>query len=670
MSETKATIIRLAASVAILAAALIMSRYGITVYATIPIYALSYLIAGGPVLLSAGRDIAKGKVFDESILVSVATIGAFAIGYFDEGVAVMLFYQVGELLQDLAVGRSRRSISALMDIRPDTANLLTGDEAAAVDPSSVCVGDLILVRPGEKIPLDGVVEEGSSMVDTSALTGEPVPREASVGLEVLAGFVNVNGLLKIKVSREYGQSTVSRVLEMMQTAGEKKAPTENFITVFARYYTPAVVGAAVLIALIPPLILSQPFDAWIYRALVFLMISCPCALVLSIPLGFFGGIGAASRIGVLVKGSNYLEALGAVDTMVFDKTGTLTKGVFKVTQILTADGYAQEELLRLAALAETHSTHPIANSIREACPGSMGLADLGSFEEIAGFGTIADVGGRRVLVGNARLLERERVAITPHACAGAVGLPSQPGDLLHEINGTTAHIAVDGRYAGAIVISDIIKEDSASAMKRLRAAGVSQLVMLTGDNKKSADAVAAQLGIDAVYSELLPDQKVAVLESLLGERVAQQNHSTGAEDRKASKRTRSKRRPGRRADARLPKRKLAFVGDGINDAPVLARADVGISMGGIASDAAIEAADVVLMTDEPGKLPGAIAISRKTKRIVWQNIVLALSVKGAVLLLGALGIAAIWMAVFADVGVALLAVVNSLRVLRVPESEN
>jgi len=514
-----------------------------------------------------------------------------------------------------------------MDIRPDSANLKTGDGIKTVSPADVTIGEIIIVRPGEKIPLDGVVIEGSSMVDTSALTGESVPREILEGNEVLAGFVNKNGLLTIRVTKEFGQSTVSKILEMMQNASAKKAPAENFISVFARYYTPVVTGAALLIAIIPTLAFSQPFTDWVYRALIFLVISCPCALVLSIPLGFFGGIGAASRIGVLVKGSNYLEAMRDVDTMVFDKTGTLTEGVFEVTQVLPCGGLSKNGLLRIAAMAEAHSSHPIAASIRSAyehdagVEGASGFEEIdghkaSGFEEIAGHGTKVVIDGKTVLVGNTRLMDLGNI---DHQISEAVG--------------TAAYVAINGRFAGTIVISDKIKPDAPATMKRLRESGVKKLVMLTGDNRIAAEAVASELDIDIVHYELLPDEKVSVVENLLKEKTS--------------------------------KGKLAFVGDGINDAPVLARADVGIAMGGLGSDAAIEAADVVLMTDELEKLPGAIAVSRKTKRIVWQNIFFALGVKSVVLLLGALGLASMWAAVFADVGVALLAVLNALRVMSV-----
>ena len=607
--------IRLCISGVLFAAAIILTHFKIARYATVPLYIISYLLSGGTVLTNAGRNILKGRVFDENFLMSVATLGAVAIGFFDEGVAVMLFYQIGMLLQNLAAGRSRRSITALMDIRPDTANLKVGGEVKTVSPQSVHTGDVILVRPGEKVPLDGTVTDGVSMLDTAALTGESTPRGVMPGSEILAGSVNTNGLITVRVTKEFGQSTAAKILDMVQNASAKKAPTENFITTFARYYTPVVTVAALLIALVPPLFLGKPFADWIYRALVFLVISCPCALALSIPLGFFGGIGAASRIGVLVKGSNYLEALRDIDTLVFDKTGTLTKGVFEVAEIQPHGDFDSIDLIRLAAMAEAHSNHPIAVSIRKHYGQEISTDGTDSFEEIAGHGTEAVVGGRRILVGNAKLMNRESVDYKESADTG-----------------TTAYVAVDGVFAGIITISDQIKPGIPDMMKRLKESGVKKLVMLTGDSKAAANATAREIGLDAVHSELLPDQKVSIVEDLLKDKPA--------------------------------KGKLAFMGDGVNDAPVLARADVGIAMGGLGSDAAIEAAEVVLMTDEPQKLLGAITVSRKTKNVVWQNIILALGIKAVVLLLGAFGIASMWAAVSADVGVALLAVLNALRILR------
>ncbi len=577
----------------------------------------SYILLGGVVVLKALKNITGGRVFDENFLMSIATIGAFAIGQFPEGVAVMLFYQVGELFQKVAVNRSRRSISALMDIRPDFANLKDGDDIRKVSPEDVKIGDIILVKPGEKVPLDGKVIEGKSMVDTSALTGESVPREVETGNDVLSGFINRNGLLTIEVTREFGESTVAKILDLVQNASSKKAPTENFITKFARYYTPVVVFAALALALIPPLVIpGATFAQCIYRSLVFLVISCPCALVISIPLGFFGGIGGASRSGILVKGSNYLEALNKVDTVVFDKTGTLTKGVFKVTKIQAEHGVSEEDLLEYAAFAESYSNHPIALSILKACGREADKKEIESYDEISGHGIKVKVRGKEILAGNSKLMKMENISFDE---TDAVG--------------TIVHIAIDGSYAGFILISDELKEDSAKAMKALKNIGVRKLVMLTGDTQAAGRNVAQALGLDEVYAELLPHQKVEKLELL---------------DQQKS-----------------PKGKLIFVGDGINDAPVLARADVGAAMGGLGSDAAIEAADIVLMTDEPLKLVSAIKIAKRTRRIVWQNIIFALAVKGVVLLLGAGGIATIWEAVFADVGVTVIAILNAMRVMRV-----
>uniref|UniRef100_UPI00047B39E4 heavy metal translocating P-type ATPase n=1 Tax=Caldanaerobius polysaccharolyticus TaxID=44256 RepID=UPI00047B39E4 len=578
------------------------------------LFLISYILSGGEVVLKAFKNITKGQVFDENFLMTIATVGAFIIHEFPEGVAVMLFFQVGTLLQNIAVNRSRKSIVALMDIRPDFANLKVGDEIKKVSPKDVKTGDIIVVKPGEKIPLDGKIIEGKSMVDTSALTGESVPREVEIGNDVLAGFINKNGLLTVEVSKEFGESTVSKILDLVQNASSRKSPTENFITKFASRYTPVVTIAAALIAIVPPLIIpGATFTDWFYRAMVFLVISCPCALVISIPLGFFGGIGGASKNGVLVKGSNYLEALNDVDTVVFDKTGTLTKGVFKVTQVNPQGNVSKDELLEYAAFAESYSNHPIALSILKAYGKEVDKNEIENYEEISGHGIKVKVRGRTVLAGNAKLMAQENIA---YVNTDAVG--------------TVVHIAVDGVYAGFIVISDEVKEDSANALKALKSIGVRKLVMLTGDSKAVAEKIGNQLGLDEVHAELLPDQKVEKLEML--------------EKQKS------------------PKGKLVFVGDGINDAPVLARADVGVAMGGLGSDAAIEAADVVLMTDEPSKLVSAIKIAKRTRRIVWQNIIFSLGVKIIVLALGAGGIATMWEAVFADVGVALIAVVNSMRV--------
>ncbi|WIV11591.1 heavy metal translocating P-type ATPase [Proteiniborus sp. MB09-C3] len=582
----------------------------------LPLYVISYFLIGGDVLFRAVRNITRGQVFDENFLMAIATVGAFAVKEYPEAVAVMLFYQIGEMFQDIAVERSRKSIKSLLNIRPDYANLRTDEGLVVVSPESVNIGDYIVVKPGERVALDGIVVEGESMVDTSALTGESVPRKIKAGDDILSGFVNTSGLLTIEVKKKFNESTVSRILDLVQNASSKKAPTENFITKFARYYTPAVVIGAALVAVIPPIVTGDPFSEWIYRALIFLVISCPCALVISIPLGFFGGIGGASKSGILVKGGNYLEALNEVDTVVFDKTGTLTKGVFKVSEINVEKGFSKEEVLRAAAIAETHSNHPIAKSIIEEFNGEIDESLIESYEEISGHGIKANVKGSVVLAGNLKLLEREGIAATQI-----------------EKSGTIVYVAIDGKLAGSIVISDMLKEDSAKAMESLRNQGVKKLMMLTGDLDNVAKQVANELKLDEYYSELLPEDKVNVLEKI--------------------------------SRAKGEKGKLVFVGDGINDAPVLARADIGVAMGGLGSDAAIEAADVVLMTDEPSKLSQAISIAKKTKKIVVQNIVLALGVKAIVLALGAFGVATMWEAVFADVGVALLAVLNSMRVMKV-----
>jgi Cd2+/Zn2+-exporting ATPase len=580
------------------------------------VFLVSYLLVGGEVLVKAIKNITKGEIFDENFLMSIATIGAFAIGEYPEGAAVMIFYRVGEAFQAYAVGRSRKSISALMDIRPDYANLKTAAGLRRVSPETVRIGDLIVVKPGEKIPLDGVVTEGFSALDTSALTGESLPRDVEKGGDVLSGSINKSGLLTIEVTKVFGESTVSKILNLVQNAGSKKSVTENFITKFARYYTPAVVFSAAALAVLPPLFIpGATFAEWINRALVFLVVSCPCALVISIPLSFFGGIGGASRNGILVKGSNYLEALTNVDTVVFDKTGTLTRGKFSVTKLFPAGKFTEEKLLYYAAHAESASNHPIALSIRNAYGKDIDSGTIGAYEEIAGKGVSVRVGEDTVLAGNAKLLETAHIAFPP---------AEEPG--------TAVYLAVNGGYAGYIVISDELKADSRQAVGDLRAAGVKRIAMLTGDSRAAGESIARQIGLDTVYTELLPHQKVEYLEQL----------------------ERNKSGPG----------KLVFVGDGINDAPVLARSDVGIAMGGVGSDAAIEAADVVLMTDEPSKIVNAIRIARKTRNIVWQNIVFALSVKGLILVMGALGMATMWEAVFGDVGVALIAVFNAMRIMR------
>ena len=580
------------------------------------LFLISYLLVGGEVVLRALKNIAKGQVFDENFLMSVATVGAFAIGDFAEGVAVMLFYQVGEFFQNLAVNRSRKSISALMDIRPDYANLKIGCEVKKVSPEEVGIGDLILIRPGEKVPLDGKVIEGISSVDTAALTGESLPRDAEPGTELLSGSVNKNGLLTVEVTKEFGESTVTKILDLVQNASSQKAPTENFITKFARYYTPVVVFAALALAVIPPLVIpGASFTQWINRALTFLVVSCPCALVISIPLSFFGGIGGASKKGILVKGSNYLEALNNIDTVVFDKTGTLTKGSFKVTQINTSKEWTQDEILSYAAHAELYSSHPIAASIREAYGREPDAAQVADYEEISGKGVRVNVSGKTVLAGNGKLMEAEKIEWQA---------PSKAG--------TVVYLAVDGAFAGSVVISDEIKPDSKLAIQNLKAIGVRNTVMLTGDSRAAGESVAKELGLDSVYTELLPQQKVEQMETLC-KQVAKGG-------------------------------KLVFIGDGINDAPVLARADVGVAMGGLGSDAAIEAADVVLMTDEPSKLVTAIRIAKKTRSIVWQNILFALGVKTVILVLAAFGMATMWAAVFGDVGVTIIAVLNAIRATR------
>lgn len=580
------------------------------------LFLLSYLLVGGEVVLRALKNILRGQIFDENFLMSVATIGAFAIGNYPEGVAVMLFYQVGEAFQRLAVNRSRKSISALMDIRPNFANLKTGDEIRKVTPEEVGIGDYIIVKPGEKIPLDGRVIEGTSALDTSALTGESLPRDVEPGHEVLSGSINKHGVLTLKVTKEFGESTISRILDLVQNASSKKAPTENFITKFARYYTPVVTFAALALAILPPLVLpGAQFGDWIYRALAFLVVSCPCALVISIPLSFFGGIGGASRNGILVKGSNYLEALNHVDTIVFDKTGTLTKGIFKVTKSVAFNGWSEKDLLSYAAHAESFSNHPIALSIQKAYHHPIEQSRLSEQEEVAGQGIRVRIDNKLVLVGNGKLMEAEHI-------------PWQPVNEL----GSIVYLAVEGIYAGYLVISDEIKPDSKKALQDLKALGIKQTALLTGDTKAAGEAIAHEIGLDTVYCELLPHQKVEQLEQLY--------------------------------QSRKSKGKLVFVGDGINDAPVLARADIGIAMGALGSDAAIEAADVVLMTDEPSKIVSAIKVARKTRAIVWQNIIFAMGIKLVFLILAAFGIATMWEAVFGDVGVTIIAILNSMRAMK------
>ncbi|WP_097033027.1 heavy metal translocating P-type ATPase [Clostridium tertium] len=582
---------------------------------SVVLFALSYVLVGGEVVLTAIKNILRGEVFDENFLMTVATLGAFFVGEFPEGVAVMLFYQIGEVFQSYAVNRSRKSITSLMNIRADYANVLKDGKEEKVNPETVNIDDVIIIKPGERVPLDGIVLDGTSFVDTSALTGESVPREVSTGEDILAGFINTNGVLKVKVTKNFKESTVSRILELVENASNKKAPTEKFITRFARIYTPIVVFSALALAIIPPLVIKDAsFYDWIYRALIFLVVSCPCALVVSIPLGLFAGIGGASRKGILVKGGNYLEALKDVNTVVFDKTGTLTKGVFKVTEINNVD-IAKEELIKIAAISESLSNHPIAQSIIKEYGKEIDSNELSDYEEISGHGIKVTINNSQVLIGNYKLMEKFEIKY-------------------NNINsiGTIVHVAINNKYKGNIVISDEIKEGSKSAIEGLKAIGVSQTVMLTGDNKSVGEKVASLVGVDKVFAELLPGDKVEKVEDLI------KNNSIEG--------------------------KVIFVGDGINDAPVLARADIGVAMGGIGSDAAIEAADVVLMKDDPEALVTAIKVARKTNKILWQNIIFSLGVKVLVLLLGAFGIANMWEAVFADVGVTVIAVINSTRCLK------
>ncbi len=580
------------------------------------LYIIAYLIVGLEIVWKAIRNIFRGRVFDEHFLMAIATIGAFVIGEFPEAVAVMLFYQVGELFQDYAVDKSRKSITSLMDIRPDIAFVKRDGKVEKISPEDVKMGENIVVKPGEKIPLDGVIVEGSSMIDTSVLTGESIPKEVTVGDEVLSGCINGNGLLTIKVEKEFGESTVSKILDLVENASSKKSKSENFITKFAKYYTPIVVIIAVLLAIIPPFILSLgEFTEWLYRALTFLVVSCPCALVISIPLGFFGGIGGASKTGILVKGSNYLEALANTEIVVFDKTGTLTEGVFEVQKV-EANGISKEELLKYAAYAESNSNHPISLSLRKAYNKEINQSSILKTEELAGRGVSSNVEGREILIGNDKLMKGRNISYTP----------------CDEI-GTILYVAIDNKYAGYILIADKIKEDSFKAIKELKANNIKETVMLTGDKKQVGESVANELGLDKIYTELLPDGKVEKVEELMKDK--------------------------------SEKGKLVFVGDGINDAPVLALSDIGVAMGGLGSDAAIEAADVVIMTDEPSKIGTAIKISKKTMRIVKQNIIFAIAVKVLVLILTAFGIGTMWEAVFADVGVSVLAIINSLRALRV-----
>lgn len=594
------------------------------VYAEFALYLIPYAIAGYDVLLKAARNIKNGQVFDENFLMAVATIGAFSLVFFPdsgphmaEGAAVMLFYQVGELFQQYAVGKSRKSIAAMMDIAPDFANVRNANgDLEQVDPDSVAVGSEIVVKPGERVPIDGVVVKGSSQLDTAALTGESVPRAIEAGSEVVSGCVNLTGLLVIKTTKPFGESTVSRILELVENAAEKKAHTENFITRFARYYTPAVCGVALVLALLPPLLGFGALSDWVFRGLTFLVVSCPCALVISVPLSFFGGIGGASKLGILIKGSNYLESLASVDTVVFDKTGTLTSGTFGVVAVHPTEDVKSDHLLELAAHAEAYSDHPIAMSVKQAYGARIDETRVSNASEVSGRGVQAKIDGASVSVGNDKLMAS--LDIDAHNC---------------ELVGTMLHVAENGKYLGHIVIADMVKDDAAKTIADLHATGVTKTVMLTGDAEEVARSVASKLGLDGFHAKLLPQDKVAEVERLL--------------------------------DEESKKGRLAFVGDGINDAPVLTRADIGIAMGAMGSDAAIEAADIVLMDDKPSNIAKAIRLSRKTMGIVWQNIVFALGVKLAVLVLAAVGIANMWMAVFADVGVAILAILNAMRCMNV-----
>jgi Cd2+/Zn2+-exporting ATPase len=591
------------------------------------VFISAYLLSGWPVITTAGKNILKGRVFDENFLMTIATLGAIAIGELPEAVGVMLFFQIGELFQEQAVGRSRSSIKALLEVRPDYANLKVNDTLETVAPETVQVGQIILVKPGEKIPLDGEILEGKSQIDTAALTGESVPRSVKVGETVLAGMVNLEGLLTIKVTKRFGESSIAQILELVENAKAQKAETEKFITTFARYYTPIIVFISLGIAIGPPLLIpGATLEQWIYRALVVLVISCPCALVISIPLAYFGGVGGAAKRGILIKGSKFLDTLHSVTRVVFDKTGTLTQGVFQVTDVVTHNGLSQPELLQITAHAEIHSNHPVAQSIREAAQDgvsnnldiNLDMKTVSEYEEIAGYGIRATVCDRQVLAGNHRLLHRENI---PHEC--------------QTIEGTVVHVAVDRCYAGYVLIADRLKEDAVNAITALKKLGVDQVVMLTGDDRTVAKQVSEELGLDAYHAQLLPEQKVAELEKLLKQTNQGTNHGT----------------------------KLAFVGDGINDAPAIALADVGIAMGGLGSDAAIATADVVIMSDAPSKVAEAIQIARKTREIVWQNIGFASGIKLLMILLGIFGVASMWSAVFADVGVALLAILNAMRIL-------
>ena len=585
------------------------------------LYMVPYLVIGYDILKKAGKGILNRQVFDENFLMAVATIGAVCLGEYKEGAAVMLFYQIGELFQSVAVGKSRKNIAALMDIRPDYANQMVDGKLEKVDPDDVEIGSEIIINPGEKVPIDGVIVEGNTTLNTSALTGESVPRDASCGDEIISGCINMTGRIKVKTTKEFGDSTVSKILDLVENSAMKKSRSENFITKFARYYTPAVCYSALALAILPPVVrllmgIPPMWGEWIIRALTFLVISCPCALVISIPLSFFGGIGCASSNGILVKGSNYLEALSATKYIVFDKTGTLTKGVFEVSATYPENGFTREDLLRFAAYAESSSSHPISVSLKKAYGKELDLEKISSIEEIAGHGVCAQVDGKKVFVGNMRLMQREQVQV-----------------LTEHKEGTVCYVAIDGVYGGCIVISDVIKPNAKEAIRGLKASGIKKTIMLTGDAKETALRVASEIGMDEVHSELLPADKVSQVERLLDEKSEKEN--------------------------------LAFVGDGINDAPVLSRADIGIAMGAMGSDAAIEAADVVLMDDDPNKIALAMKISVRTLRIVHQNIIFALAIKAICLILGAIGIANMWVAIFADVGVMVLAVLNATRALKI-----
>ncbi len=619
--KQKKVLYRIIASIVLLVAIIVLTKFlSLNKWVELLLYLVPYLVIGYDILKKAVKGIFKGQVFDENFLMAVATVGAVALGDYKEGVAVMLFYQIGELFQSVAVGKSRKNITSLMDIRPDYANIEVDGKLEKVDPDDVEIGTEIVVNPGEKVPIDGVVALGDSTLNTSALTGESVPRSVKVGDEVISGCINLTGVLRIKTTKEFGDSTVSKILDLVENSSMKKSRSENFITKFARYYTPAVCLGALVLAILPPIIRllmgeSAMWSDWIIRALTFLVISCPCALVISIPLSFFAGIGCASANGVLVKGSNYLEALSDTEYVVFDKTGTLTKGVFEVTGIYPSNGFDKDSLIRLAAFAESASSHPISVSLKKAFGKEINLDEVTDIEEIAGHGVSALVDGKRVFAGNIKLMKKENIAV----------------DNEHD-EGTVVYVSCDGRYAGCIVISDVVKENSKKAISSLKKSGIKKTVMLTGDSSKTASRVAENLGLDEYHAELLPADKVDWVEKLLSEK--------------------------------SPKKKLAFVGDGINDAPVLSRADIGIAMGALGSDAAIEAADIVLMDDDPSKIALARKISVHTLKIVKENIWFALLVKAVCLVLGALGIAGMWLAIFADVGVMVIAVLNAIRALK------